>query len=376
MLVASAAGLGVGHTSSAAVITRYPTTSQIIFSQLESIPQIDEFNPFDPLESQIRLRTRIIYDVDVSEIDNAGLTVVEARQSYNYSLAISGRAACIDTDLDGACPLNVPQSLENSFLGVSEGETGVAPPIGGVLPPGGTVAFFENYTGTVPLLASLRAYTFEDVHITEYFYNSIETPAPRFRSYAQFAHIIEFVVDEPPGFGDVDNDGTRDFDDLLDVFNQLGETVAANDPLDVFRDGVIDWKDIELYSGSDSFVQSLTPQELQQFQAIVDSAGLPLLVVTDTGLAADYSGDGVVDSSDYAAWRNRLNTSTPAPYSGADGTGDSQVTADDLAAWLAEFGRRLPPLSPAPTLAVPTPSATVLVLVGLLQCLAVSRRRN
>lgn len=57
----------------------------------------------------------------------------------------------------------------------------------------------------------------------------------------------------------------------------------------------------------------------------------------DSAVVGDYSGDGRVDTVDYAVWREALAT-TPAPGQGADGTGDGKVTQVDFDLWLANFG--------------------------------------
>jgi hypothetical protein len=81
-----------------------------------------------------------------------------------------------------------------------------------------------------------------------------------------------------------------------------------------------------------------------------------------TGLAGDYTRDGVVDVGDYLYWRSSLDDSIPNG-SGADGDWDGVVTELDYNIWRQNFGAQAPPgfsesISP---LRVPEPSTSVLV---------------
>ncbi len=57
-----------------------------------------------------------------------------------------------------------------------------------------------------------------------------------------------------------------------------------------------------------------------------------------SGVQGDYNGDGLVNTNDYVAWRDTLNT-TVLPYFGADGNGDGIVNDADYQVWRANFGR-------------------------------------
>jgi hypothetical protein len=54
-------------------------------------------------------------------------------------------------------------------------------------------------------------------------------------------------------------------------------------------------------------------------------------------LPGDYSGDGVVDASDYVVWRNSLGQAVTY-FSGADGNGSGLIDAADFDVWKANFG--------------------------------------
>jgi hypothetical protein len=57
--------------------------------------------------------------------------------------------------------------------------------------------------------------------------------------------------------------------------------------------------------------------------------------VSQTG---DYSGDGIVDGSDFLIWQRQFGTSINPAGSGADGDGSGVVDAADLAVWSDHFG--------------------------------------
>ncbi len=106
--------------------------------------------------------------------------------------------------------------------------------------------------------------------------------------------------------------------------------------------------------------------------------GLTLEVVYGTtdvqlvvgGVAGDYNGDGTVDGSDYAVWRNSLGQtgSTLA----ADGNQDGVVDAQDLDVWRQNHGASA---APAAAQSVPVPEPTSLAMLALA-CGLTSRIRS
>jgi T5SS/PEP-CTERM-associated repeat protein len=78
-------------------------------------------------------------------------------------------------------------------------------------------------------------------------------------------------------------------------------------------------------------------------------------------LAGDFDADGSVDGSDFLAWQRQLGDAAEP----ADGNGDGAVDGADLTLWQESFvANNL--AAGAGQLAIPEPSAAVLVLVGLL----------
>jgi hypothetical protein len=94
-------------------------------------------------------------------------------------------------------------------------------------------------------------------------------------------------------------------------------------------------------------------------------------VVVDSGLAADFNLDGVVDAADYTVWRNHLGAAGPGLA--ADANADLRVDEADYLVWKGMFGAAFdnpgtllaavpePPLAVAATLLLPL----ALLLVGM-----------
>ena len=94
-------------------------------------------------------------------------------------------------------------------------------------------------------------------------------------------------------------------------------------------------------------------------------------------LEADYNSDGTVNAADYTVWRDNYGATGNDPYDLGDGDGDGDTDGADFLTWQRQFGMTLDDLasSPASSLAVPEPSATVLLLLGLTAaCLRGGRR--
>ena len=95
------------------------------------------------------------------------------------------------------------------------------------------------------------------------------------------------------------------------------------------------------------------------------------ITTAPTGLAGDYNGDGMVDSADYALYRNNLGQDASVFAAGSrDPNATGNVNADDLAFWIANFGAS----QPAALGAVPEPGAAILLAAALSGCL-IGRRR-
>jgi hypothetical protein len=82
-------------------------------------------------------------------------------------------------------------------------------------------------------------------------------------------------------------------------------------------------------------------------------------------VSGDYSGNGVVDATDYVIWRQNLGLMSGATVSQGDGNGDGMVTNDDYNIWRGHYGA--PPGAGAGLTAVPEP-ATLLtgIFAGLM----------
>jgi hypothetical protein len=91
-------------------------------------------------------------------------------------------------------------------------------------------------------------------------------------------------------------------------------------------------------------------------------------------LTGDYNGDGVVDASDYNAWRSSFGTQVTR-FSGADGDGDGVIGANDYIVWRANLGRTISSAGQA-SLAVPEPAFLTLLACAVFQLAVFSRRRT
>ncbi len=100
--------------------------------------------------------------------------------------------------------------------------------------------------------------------------------------------------------------------------------------------------------------------------AFFDNASLVKLdSIAAPTLAGDFNGDGMVDAADYTVWRDNLGAGTEASLNG-NGDGLDGVDAGDYALWVANFGNTSSSSSNAA--AVPEPSASIMLLAGLLLC--------
>ncbi len=92
-------------------------------------------------------------------------------------------------------------------------------------------------------------------------------------------------------------------------------------------------------------------------------------VVSLAELPGDFNGDGVVDSGDFAVWRNNLGAAFDLNGNGDEsGASAGVVDAADLALWRENFGANSntpPQLATAPT-AIPEPTTVALALLAML----------
>jgi hypothetical protein len=83
--------------------------------------------------------------------------------------------------------------------------------------------------------------------------------------------------------------------------------------------------------------------------------------------AGDYNRNRVVDAADYVVWRNTMGQSGPGLA--ADGNDNNQVDVGDYNVWRAHFGQTAASgtvLGSSTTAAVPEPTASVMLLTGIL----------
>ncbi len=71
-------------------------------------------------------------------------------------------------------------------------------------------------------------------------------------------------------------------------------------------------------------------------------------------LAADFSGNGVVDNVDLPVWQANYGTSGAVLQSQGDADGDEDVDGRDFLAWQRTFGQTVAPPSPAINISINT----------------------
>jgi hypothetical protein len=85
--------------------------------------------------------------------------------------------------------------------------------------------------------------------------------------------------------------------------------------------------------------------------------------LTDLPLNADFDEDGDVDAADLAAWKSGFGDVTGAPHQDGDADGDADVDGADFLLWQRQLGSAA---KPAATAAVPEPSTSVSLAMGML----------
>jgi hypothetical protein len=127
---------------------------------------------------------------------------------------------------------------------------------------------------------------------------------------------------------------------------------------------------------ADSNVTAFTDADIAEVVAGNDSISAGLtgtsyvdnFVVRD-GLLGDYDLNGIVNTADYTVWKQAFGTTVATAGNGADGNGNGKVDAADYTVWREHLGASLFSGSGSGSLssiAVPEPSAVVLVLCGLV----------
>jgi len=108
---------------------------------------------------------------------------------------------------------------------------------------------------------------------------------------------------------------------------------------------------------SNSATQALLNQVSTDLATMQIDAARTLL--NQVSPAGDYNGDGIVNSSDYNAWRNSLGSSTIIYGSGVDGNYDGAINAADYVTWRSSLSAAT--ATGTSTTAVPEPKFTALL---------------
>lgn len=141
---------------------------------------------------------------------------------------------------------------------------------------------------------------------------------------------------------------------------------------------------------ADEFMWDLTVESSTSFNPVITDLGLKSLyegnfTVSNVwlGTAADFfalpstamgdfDGDGVVNLSDYALWRNSLGTT--GDLLAADANGNGTVDAGDYAIWKQNFGTTTATPGALGAAPVPEPRAMLLVMLGVAALFVRPRR--
>ncbi|MEM6799739.1 MAG: hypothetical protein AAF589_09510 [Planctomycetota bacterium] len=162
-----------------------------------------------------------------------------------------------------------------------------------------------------------------------------------------------------------------DVDELLNLEGLRGELLQLGAPFDVYRfEGTINdnlatspherGSTIELYAtliGPWMYLKGFTTPP----STGVNFVEYELSAVARTGVWADMNGDGVVNASDYAKWRNDLADGTPSDMSLGDFRAQYGEAAPDLA-----YLDALATFSAAAATAAPEPTTLALLAVAAL----------
>ncbi len=108
------------------------------------------------------------------------------------------------------------------------------------------------------------------------------------------------------------------------------------------------------------------------WEAIYGANAVSIVAGGAAGFAADFDGDGDVDSGDLVAWRGGFGTTTGATRALGDADGDGDVDGNDFLTWQRELGSGLG----QGTAAVPEPSTLVLAALAALHIRRRAGRRS
>lgn len=173
--------------------------------------------------------------------------------------------------------------------------------------------------------------------------------------------------------------------DRLDISGNL--SVADGFILEVLLDGSVavsslsagdSWNlfDFDTSSGVFDELDFILPEGLAS-NLIWDTSSLLVdgtLAVISAGLPGDFNGDGVVDSIDYAIWRENLgNPNEDALMNNGDGL--NGVDSGDFALWKSNYGATAPAAGQGGPIAAPEPAALMLLMGALMGLFAMWPRR-
>jgi hypothetical protein len=117
----------------------------------------------------------------------------------------------------------------------------------------------------------------------------------------------------------------------------------------------------------------------EMYVSTKQNGGRIYLVTNSVPLAGDYNKDRVVDAADYVMWRDTAG-GEGGYHLPADGNGDGQVDEADYAVWQSNFGKVWSASGSASgaatAIAVPEPTAFMLVGMGMVALLAVRRGKS
>jgi hypothetical protein len=96
-------------------------------------------------------------------------------------------------------------------------------------------------------------------------------------------------------------------------------------------------------------------------------------LITPGYIPGDFNGDGLVNTTDYTAWRDTFGQ-TVAHWTGADGNGDGVVDKGDYVVWRKHMSASGSGAGIGPGAAVPEPAATLLVVAAIALAAGLRRR--
>ena len=171
-----------------------------------------------------------------------------------------------------------------------------------------------------------------------------------------------------------------DADNGISALQFSGAPSGVYTPLDFFAFAGTNTIDIDdngvIHVGTSAGVSALTFDgssytDTGAFIAITDVAAVASLV-TATGIAGDFNGNGVVDAADYTTWMDNLGNPSESVINNA-GDGLNGVDAADHPIWATNFQAGV---GTATTGAVPEPSSALLVILGVAMLISQRSTRS